>query len=165
MVLIQVDTFTIFDTMESMKGHKNQGEQFKENWQKHTFSYRFCLFVCFDIALGGTYRKTTDPQSRIRGVCIPDLGPLVDKRSSLGNFSSPPSLICLTFFFSWFEFICLVFHSPVVIPTRSLTSSTALFSVICTFLPPRSLKPLPHFIHHHHLHFSVTHNSFILGCF
>lgn len=34
MVLIKVDTFTIFDTMESMKGHKNtgnQGEQFKVN--------------------------------------------------------------------------------------------------------------------------------------
>lgn len=33
-VLIKVDTFTIFDTMESMKGHKNtgnQGEQLKMN--------------------------------------------------------------------------------------------------------------------------------------
>lgn len=33
-VLIKVDTFTIFDTMESMKEHKNtgnQGEQFKTN--------------------------------------------------------------------------------------------------------------------------------------
>lgn len=46
-VLIKVDTFTIFDTMESMKGHKNTEEK-TDKVQHHTFSYWFCL------ALGGT---------------------------------------------------------------------------------------------------------------
>lgn len=54
-VLIKVDTFTIFDTMESMKGHKytgNQGEQFKMNCNTTPFLKNFVLFSA--IALGGT---------------------------------------------------------------------------------------------------------------
>lgn len=54
-VLIKVDTFTIFDTMESMKGHKctgNQGQQFKMNCNTTLFLKDFILFSV--IALGGT---------------------------------------------------------------------------------------------------------------
>lgn len=57
-VLIKVDTFTIFDTMESMKGQKNTRKPrrtIQSELQHHTFSYRFFFsFFFFVIALGGT---------------------------------------------------------------------------------------------------------------
>lgn len=48
-VLIKVDAFTIFDTMESMKGHKctgNQGEQFKMNCNTTLFLQRLYFGFC-----------------------------------------------------------------------------------------------------------------------
>lgn len=69
MVLIKVDTFTIFDTMESMKGHKEHRKPrraIQSELTKCNTTPFLTDFVCFFvIALGGTNLKTTDPGSGI----------------------------------------------------------------------------------------------------